>query len=96
MFQGCSSLSSLDLSNFDTSKVTSLLGLFANCNSLTHIDIRNFRTQSLSDKSTYIFPGRTPNGTIVYNSKLFDEEIINIVFEDWEKEDISSFSNLLS
>ena len=69
---------------------------FTKFSGITHIDIRNFRTQSLSDKSTYIFPGRTPNGTIVYNSKLFDEEIINIAFDDWEKADISSFSNLLS
>ena len=42
MFGSCSKLTSLNLSNFDTSKVTSMYRMFNGCKSLTHLDIRNF------------------------------------------------------
>ncbi len=40
MFHWCSSLTSLDLSNFDTSKVTNMGGMFFGCRSLTNLDFR--------------------------------------------------------
>ena len=40
MFDGCSKLTSLDVSNFDTSKVTSMGYMFAGCSSLTSLDFR--------------------------------------------------------
>ena len=39
MFQDCSSLTSLDLSHFDTSKVTGMSYMFANCSKLTTLDL---------------------------------------------------------
>ena len=44
MFNGCSSLSSLDLSNFDTSNVTDMEGMFKNCGSLKNLDLSSFDT----------------------------------------------------
>ena len=41
MFSGCSTLTSLDLSSFDTSQVTSMDSMFSGCNRLTHLDMRN-------------------------------------------------------
>jgi surface protein len=38
MFQGCSSLTSLDLSNFDTSNVTAMASMFATCTNLTSLN----------------------------------------------------------
>ena len=38
MFNGCGKLTSLDVSNFDTNKVTNMSGMFYNCNSLTELD----------------------------------------------------------
>jgi len=35
MIQGCSSLESLDVSNWDTSNVTNMSSMFAGCSSLT-------------------------------------------------------------
>ena len=35
MFSGCSTLQTLDLSNFDTNKVTYIYSMFNNCNLLT-------------------------------------------------------------
>lgn len=44
MFNGCSSLASLDVSGWDTSKVTDMSYLFKNCSSVSRIDLSNFNT----------------------------------------------------
>ena len=44
MFCKCSSLISLDLSNFKTQLVTSMRSMISNCTSLVSIDISNFNT----------------------------------------------------
>ena len=41
MFQNCSSLTSLDLSGFDTSKVTSITDMFRDCYKLTNLTLGN-------------------------------------------------------
>ena len=38
MFSGCSSLTTLDLSEFDTSKVTNMGNMFRGCTNLTSLD----------------------------------------------------------
>ena len=40
------------------------------------------------------FDERSVNGTVYYNSKIFDKELLNIIFGDWEKIDIKE-DNLL-
>ena len=42
MFLNCSSLTSLDLSSFNTSKVTTMERMFDLCCSLTSLDLSNF------------------------------------------------------
>ena len=49
MFSGCSSLTSLDLSNFNTSNVTNMRAMFYNCSSLTSLDLSNFDTSNVTD-----------------------------------------------
>ena len=44
MFNGCSRLTSLDVSKFDTSKVTDMGSMFSECSSLTSLDLSNFDT----------------------------------------------------
>ena len=51
MFDGCRSLKSLDLSNFDTSKVTSMECMFRYCDSLTSLDVSNFNTSNVTNMS---------------------------------------------
>ena len=41
MFQGCSFLTSLDVSGFNTQNVTTMYGMFQNCSSLTSINLGN-------------------------------------------------------
>ena len=40
MFSSCSSLTNLDVRNFDTSNVTDMGGMFYGCSSLTNLDFR--------------------------------------------------------
>ena len=44
MFAHCSLLTSLDLSNFDTSNVQSMANLFSHCHKLESLDVSNFNT----------------------------------------------------
>ena len=47
MFFNCSSLTSLDLSNFNTSNVTNMADMFYNCSSLTSLNLSNFDTSKV-------------------------------------------------
>ena len=47
MFRGCSALTSLDVSNFDTSNVTNMSYMFYHCNSLTSLDLSSFDTSNV-------------------------------------------------
>ena len=49
MFSYCSSLTSLDFSNFNTSNVTDMRSMFYYCSSLTSLDLSNFNTSNVTD-----------------------------------------------
>ena len=49
MFQGCESLTALDLSGFNTGNVTDMNYMFSNCSSLTTLDLSNFITGNVTD-----------------------------------------------
>ena len=48
MFNG-SSITSLDLSHFNTSNVTDMLGMFVNCSSITSLDLTSFNTRNVTN-----------------------------------------------
>ena len=52
MFEGCSSLTALDLSSFDTSSVTDMLSMFEGCSSLAALDLLSFNTTSVTRMSS--------------------------------------------
>ncbi len=49
MFNGCSGLTSLDLSNLDTSKVTNMAYMFSGCSGLTSLDLSSFNSYEVTD-----------------------------------------------
>ena len=49
MFFGCSSLTSLDVTNFNTSKVTDMITMFSGCSSLTSLDLSSFDTSKVTN-----------------------------------------------
>jgi len=60
MFYHCSSLKSLDLSNFDTLELTETQYMFYSCSSLVLLNIKNFDTSKVSS-STYMFDNVNQN-----------------------------------
>ncbi|MCT6820851.1 MAG: BspA family leucine-rich repeat surface protein [Lactobacillus panisapium] len=48
MFEGCKSLTSIDLSHFDTSNVTMMAHMFYDCSSLKSLDLGNFDTSKVT------------------------------------------------
>lgn len=51
MFQGCSSLVSLDTSNWDTSSGTNMENMFSGCSSLENLDVSGWDTSSVTNMS---------------------------------------------
>ena len=51
MFENCHSINSLNLNNFDTSKVLNMDNMFANCYSLNDLNINNFDTSQATTMS---------------------------------------------
>ena len=49
MFYECNSIKTLDLSNFNTEKVTDMCFMFRGCTSLININLSNFNTQNVTD-----------------------------------------------
>ena len=51
MFNGCSGLTSLDLSSFDTGNVVDMSNMFCNCSGLTSLNLSSFNTASVTNMS---------------------------------------------
>jgi len=51
MFYGCLTLTSLDVTGFDTSKVTNMSDMFHYCNALTSLDVTGFETSKVTNMS---------------------------------------------
>ena len=48
-FSGCKSLTSIDLSNFNTNNVKDMSYMFDGCSSLTSLNLSNFNTNNVND-----------------------------------------------
>lgn len=55
MFSGCSRLTELDLSNFDTSKVSSMLGMFSGCQSLKKVNLESFNLENVTAMENFFY-----------------------------------------
>ena len=55
VFYRCSSLRSLDLSNFNTSNVTNMGNMFDGCSSLTNLDLSSFNTSNVTKMSNMFY-----------------------------------------
>ena len=82
MFYSCSKLTSIDLSNFDTSNVTKMNSMFCNCSVLASLDLSNFDTSKVTDMS--IMFGRCSNLTTLDLSNFDTSKVTDMgfMFED--------------
>ena len=81
MFSGCNGLTSLDLSNFGTSKVTNMSSMFVNCSSLTSLKMMGNINKLQSTGS--MFSNITTTGTFYYNSAYNYSKITNVLPSTW-------------
>ena len=72
MFYNCSNLTSLDLSGFDTSKVTDMSSMFSNCNNLTSLDLSGFDTSKVTNMANMFFTSSYTNKLTSIDLSSFD------------------------
>jgi surface protein len=70
MFRSCSNLTSLDVSGFDTSAVTTMAQMFRNCSSLTTIDISGFNVEAITAGGGANFMLGSETTTALYDATL--------------------------
>ena len=80
MFRSCSSLTSVDLSTFNTKKLKEIDGLFSYCSKLSSIDISTFHKSLKYDEK--LFEGISDSGEIIINKDI--SKAIKPVFESLE------------
>ena len=51
LFNGCESLTSINVSNFDTGKVTDMSAMFKKCSNITSLDVNSFDTSQVTNMS---------------------------------------------
>ncbi len=76
MFFGCSSLTSLDLSNFDNSSLGYMKRMFEGCTSLTSLDLSNFKPTCILDMS-FMFANCTSLTTIDLRN-CYSDDMVNM------------------
>ena len=85
MFEGCSQLTSLNISNFETKALEDADYFLFNCSNLNIIDLRKFNTLKLNNNKNF-FEHTSTNVTLIYDSSIF-----NLTIPDkWKKIDINS------
>ena len=89
MFNGCSSLKSLDLSGFDTSNVIDICVMFGGCSSLKSLDLSGFDTSKVTDMSC-MFDGCSSLKSLDLSG--FDTSNVTNMF--WMFRDCSSLKSL--
>ena len=74
LFYDCSSLTSLNLSNFNTNNVNDMRYMFSYCSSLTSLNLSNFNTNNVTNMED-IFSGLNENCDVITLDKHLLEEL---------------------
>lgn len=101
MFNGCSSLQNVDLSDFDMSNVTIMSNAFTGCASLQNIDINGLDTSNVTDMTAMF---RNCNALLRINMQGLDTSNVisadyflfqsrNIVWGDFRGTDVTKLNN---
>lgn len=95
MFYNCPSLTSLDLSSWNTSNVTNMYQMFGSCTSLTSLDVSHFNTEKVADMREMFFGCRSLSSLDVSNFNTKNVTDIHHMFcscESLTSLDLSHFS----
>ena len=89
MFFKCSSLTELDLSNFNTETVTNMIGMFFECSSLTKLNLSKFDTENVK-KMPCMFYNCSSLQIVTFNKNLnkgIEQTLNNLGFTEKVKEE---------
>lgn len=82
VFEGCKNLRKLDLSSFDTSKVTDMSYMFKDCKNLRKLDISHFNVENVENMSN-MFKGCSALTTLnMFKSETSSLKDMSEMFED--------------
>ena len=73
MFYKCVSLTTLDLSNFNTINVTSMNYMFSECSSLTILNLSNFNTDYVNSMNEMFYGIKKKCKIITENSRILEQ-----------------------
>ena len=85
MFYEYLSLTSLDLSNFDTSNVTNMDQMFYGCSSLTSLDLSNFDTSNVTSMKQMFWSCRELTSLDLSNFNTSKVKYMDYMFSNCEK-----------
>ena len=81
MFNGCTSLTLLNLAKFNTEKAENMASMFQNCSSLTSLDLSSFNTEKVTDMSNMF------NGC---------QKLISVNVKSFNTEKVTNMSNMFN
>ena len=93
MFDGCENLTTLDLSNFDTSKLDSMWCMFLNCENLTSLDLSSFDTSKV--KNMYSMFENCYNLTELDLSSFDTSKVENMRNMFWGCENLTTIKGII-
>ena len=105
MFQDCSSLSYLDLSNFNAANVINMKGMFSNCISLSNLNLTKINTENVSDMSE-MFRGCSSlknlnlsdfnTEKVIYMNEMFRDcsSLINVKLSNFNTENVTDMCEM--
>ena len=104
-FQGCSSLTSIDMSNWDFSQVTEIPSLFSGCTSLQALDFTGLDVSKIVNISSFLkgctsittFDGTVFNGNKLYNlSTVFDgcTNLATLDVSGWDTSEVVAMQSM--
>lgn len=78
MFNNCSKIQPLNLTNFNTAKVKNMSSMFENCTALRRIIVSNkFVTTSVTESTNMFYNSKRLNGATKYDYKNYDKTMAN-------------------
>jgi len=80
MFYNCTSLTSLNLSNFDTDNVKDMTGMFYKCSSLSSLNLSNFNTDNVNNMSLMFLECSSLNSLDLSNFNTNNVSNLSVIF----------------
>ena len=107
MFDRCSHITSLDLSHFDTSKVTDMNKMFMYCSSLTSLDLSNFNTSKVTNMYgmfsccshlTSLDLSHFDTSNVRHMNKMFEvcEKLTSLDLSGWNTSEVMSLDDMFN